>query len=93
MTDIEKIDLLISNLRRVKSEIKRKERLSQNRADMSMRTHTQKRIQKAEADLNWQCMEVDKSKIDFARLFKGSLVDVSTAETTFNPSPFHSYKY
>ena len=80
-------------LRAIETQHKRVKRLSEKRANMSGQTHTQKSIQNADANLNWECMYLEQRKIDFARMFEGSELDVDTSEREFNPSPFHKYKY
>ncbi len=91
--EIELIDSLISTAKYLKTAIKKRDKLSEKAFNMSRYTHSPRQIEKTNVDLNWQCMEVDKIKTDFARLFKGSLVDVGTGEKEYNPSGFHSYKY
>lgn len=93
LSDMEQVDILLKPLKAVKSSLKRKDRLSKKRREMSPENHTPRRIQSAEADLNWECMNLDKAKTDFARMFQGSVVDVDTGEKVYNPSGFHKYKH
>ena len=93
MTELELIDSMISQLRILKSTIKWRDRISEKTQNLFPQNATQKRIQKAHANLNWACMEVDQRRTDVARLFKGSALDVGTEEKTYRPSPFHTYKY
>jgi len=93
MTEIELIDLMISNLRTLKSTIKKRDKLSEKVRSLSPLNATPKRIQNANADLNWACMAVDQRRTDVARLYKGSALDVGTEEKIYRPSAFHTYRY
>lgn len=90
--EINEIDNLIQSLKYVKSNLLKKNKLSKKAYEMSYTSNTQRSVQKASVNLNWQCMELDKAKTNFARMFKGSLVDVCVEEKEYNPSGFHSYK-
>ena len=91
MTDIEKIDSFIDRLKSIKQSMKKKEKLSDKA--FNLRCGTPRQFQKVNTALNWECMNLDKSITDFAREFKGSLLDVDTGEKTYNPSGFHNYKH
>lgn len=93
MDELQKIDELLDTLKYLKNSVKKKDKLSEKAMNTNHRTHTQRQIEKANVNLNWQCMEVDKIKTDFARKFKGSFLDVSTDKKEYNPSGFHSYKF
>lgn len=89
---IKEIDHMIALLKTIKSSIKKKENLSDKSCYMTPQNSSLKQITKAAANLNWQCMELDKEKTRFARLFKGSFLDISTGEKEYNPSGFHHYR-
>ena len=93
MDDLKKLDELLQALKTVKAELKRKDRISEKAGKMTTYNSTPRRFQNVYADLNWACMEYDMAKTRFARAFKGSFLDVSTDEKTYNPSSFHSYKF
>ncbi len=92
MTELEFIDEMISKLKRIKSAIKKKDNLSEKAFNMDFRKNTQRQIEKANTNLNWQCMYLDKEKTELARFFKGSFLDVDTSPKEYNPSGFHKYK-
>lgn len=54
---------------------------------------TIKKRNKASTNLNWHCMEIEKVRVEIARLFNGSEFDVETGEKTYNPSGWHEYKH
>jgi len=93
MTDLETIEQAIILLKAVKSSLVKREKLSAKTGAMNPTNSTPKRIDNATACLNWECMEYSKSKVNFARLFKGSVLDVSTAVQTYRPSPFQEYTH
>lgn len=92
MEDLQKIDDLLNALKRVKMELKRRNKISTNLRDRQ-EFFTQNKIQKLNTDLNWQCMEYDKSKTDFARLYKNSVFDVGVEVKEYRPSGFHFYRH
>lgn len=89
MEDLKQIEVLLDALKRVKAELKRRNKISDTLRNSG--NCTIKRKQKLNTDLNWQCMEYDKAKTDFARLFENGLLDVGTEKKVYNPSSFHSY--
>lgn len=93
MEEQEFIDQMIARLRSVKACMKKREKLSQKALGMNVRDNTPRQIQKANTELNWECMNLDKSIVDFARAYKGSMLDVHTGEREYNPSGFHCYKH
>ena len=93
MTDLETIEQAIALLKTAKSSLIKRNKLSAKTGAMNPTNSTPKRIDSATASLNWECMEYSKAKVNFARLFKGSVLDVSTAVQTYRPSPFHEYKH
>lgn len=93
MKDIEQIDSLITALKRLKGEVLKREKLSAKRSGMSLENTTDKARGKANADLNWQCIEVDKRATDVSRMFHGSCCDVGTGTKTYCPTGFHEYTY
>lgn len=90
--EISIIDQMIKTLRNIKTEIKRRDKLN-IRLEKAFNEGTERQITNLTAELNWQCMELEKRRIDFARLFEDSPLDVGTGEHTFRPSGFHTYKY
>jgi hypothetical protein len=90
--ETEFIDLMIAKLKSLKSSIKKKNKLSDNLGSAGLNTYTPRRLGNMTADLNWECMNIDKETTGFARAFKGSDLDVCTGEKEYNPSGFHSYK-
>ncbi len=93
MTELELIDLMISQLRTLKASLKRRDKKSEKVRLLTPRNATPKRIENANADLNWECMEIDMQRTDIARTYKNSVLDVSTEKKTYNPSAFHSYRH
>lgn len=93
MTDLETINQAIALLKSAKSSLVKREKLSAKVGAMNMTNATPKRIGNATASLNWECMEYSKSKVNFARLFKGSILDVSTEVQTYRPSGYHEYTH
>lgn len=89
--ELEYIDIMIARLKALKSTINKKDKQSDKTFKMS--SHSLKQLQKADVDLSWLCMQVDKEKTDFARAFKGSILDVGTEEKEYRPSGFHTYKH
>ena len=89
--EIEEVDRLIAGLRTLKSDLKKAERKSEKAFSMNIQDHSPRQMGKASTDLNWQCMEVDKSKTRVARLFDGSCCDVGRGQKDYNPSAFHQY--
>ncbi len=93
MTDLETIEQAITLLKSIKSTYKKKERLSEKAANTNFRNSTPKQIDKASRNLNWECMELSKAKVNFARFFKDSILDVSTDAQTKTPTGWHEYKH
>ena len=93
MTDLETIEQAITLLKSIKATYKKKERLSVKAANTNFRNSTPKQIEKASVNLNWECMELSKAKVNFARFFKDSILDVSTEVQNYNPSGWHEYKH
>ena len=89
----QEIDNLIFQLRELKKEINKRDKLSDKAFHMNGQNSTQKQITSTLTNLNWSCMNIDKMKVKFARTFKDSQLNVSTEEVEYNPSGFHSYKY
>lgn len=93
MTELEKIDQAITLLKSIKATCKKKEKLSEKARNTDFRNSTPKQIEKATTALNWECMEFSKAKVNFARFFKDSILDVSTEVQTYRPSGFHEYTH
>lgn len=93
MKDLQQIKAMTAALKSLKAAVEKREKLSAKRSAMSTNNSTDKARGKVNADLNWQCMEVDKKATDFARLFEGSCCDVGTETKHYSPSGFHEYQY
>jgi len=96
MTDLEKLEDLKKLIAALVSSKKKFEKMSLRRAEMSFDSHTQKRIQAAEANLNWHAMEHDKLERDVhAAAVDCGLADPRSDYSTieYNPSSFHCYRY
>jgi hypothetical protein len=93
MTDLETIEQAVILLKSIKSTYKKKERLSEKARDTNFQNSTPKQVDKATVALNWECMELSKAKVNFARLFKDSILDVSIEVQEYNPSGFHRYTH
>ena len=94
MTELEEIEQLLTVLKTVKSELIRRDKISVNcREAFANNNVSQKRVQRLNADLNWQCMTYDQRKTDFARLYDKSKIKTGIEEKEYNPSSFHTYKY
>jgi len=84
---------MIAALKKAKAAIIKKEKISKKQSSFTLKNSTDRQRGKARENLNWQCMEVEKKKIDVARAFKGSCCDVGTETKYFKPSGFHEYQY
>jgi hypothetical protein len=93
MQELEQLEQMLALLKNIKRANVKKGKLSDKLAKMDHYNSTPKRIGAANANLNWECMNYDKLKVDFARLFKDSCLDVGVSEREYNPSGFHSFKY
>lgn len=93
MPDIEEIEALIVSLKRLKGAVTKRNKLSEKQSLYTLDNSTDRQRGKARTDLDWQCMEVEKKKIDVARLFEGSCCDVGTETKYYTPSGFHEYQY
>lgn len=93
MTELEQIEQAIALLKTIKATYKKKERLSEKARNTTFQNSSPKQIDKATAALNWECMELSKAKVNFARFFKGSILDVSTEVQEYNPSGFHKFTH
>lgn len=92
MSQISDIDQMIKLLQNARREIKKQQKLSE-KCHESWENSTPRRVQKLNADLNWQGMEVDKRLTDIARFYAKSSIVTGTEEKEYNPSGFHRYKY
>lgn len=93
LSELEQIEQALALLKTIKTTYKKKERLSEKAANTNFRNSSPKQIDKAATALNWECMELSKAKVNFARFFKGSVLDVSTEEQIYTPSGWHEYKH
>lgn len=93
MNELDLIESLIKQLREIKSAYVKREKLSEKALAASGFGSTPKKAGKANSDLNFHCMSLQKDIVSFARTFKGSFLDVETGEQDYRPSGFHNYKY
>ena len=89
---ISNIDKVLSELKTLKSEYQKAEKLSEKSLNMDFKKNTPKQIQKASVDLNWQCMHIDKVKKRVWKSILESELEVDISETDYYPSGFHHYK-
>lgn len=81
---------LLKSIQRKQKEV---EDLSKKCRDMHYSTHSKSQIGKANANLNWACMELEKAKVDFSRFLEKSTLYVGSEERVMRPGGFHSYKH
>jgi hypothetical protein len=93
MKTLEQIQAMTAALKNLKAAVMKREKLSAKQSSYTLENSTDRQRGKASTDLNWQCMEVEKKKIDVARLFKNGCCDVGTETRHFTPSGFHEYQY
>ena len=89
---ISNIDKVLSELKTLKSEYQKAEKLSEKSLNMDFKNNTPKQIQKASADLNWQCMHIDKTKKRVWESILNADLEVGLEDTEYHPSGFHLYK-
>ena len=89
---ISNIDKVLSELKTLKSEYQKAEKLSEKSLNMDFKNNTPKQIQKVSADLNWQCMHIDKVKKRVWKSILESELEVDLEDTEYKPSGFHTYK-
>ena len=89
---ITKIDKVLSDLKTLKSEYLKAEKLSEKSLNMDFKNNTPKQMQKASTDLNWQCMHLDKTKKRVWKSILNADLEVDLNETEYHPSEFHNYK-
>lgn len=92
MKEIEFVNCMIIKLKSLKSAIKKKEKLTAKSFEMNYTKNSERQMQKVNTDLNCTCMNIHKTKIDIARDFKGSILDVEIEKRNYNLSKFHNYK-
>lgn len=91
MNEIEKIDNVISQLKYLKRDIQKKNKLSDSLFNAN--GVTRKRRQAMDASLNWQCMHLDKQrKAAWKAIKDAEFLEVSLEPQEYNPSGFHCYK-
>lgn len=86
---IEKIDLLISHLKNVKSNLKKWEKLANKEVEL-------KKLSKREVDINWLAMDNIKASHEIHALCAElgfSDVRLKYDDIELNPSAWQSYKY
>ena len=89
---ISNIDKVLSELKTLKSEYQKAEKLSEKSLNMDFKNNTPKQIQKASVDLNWQCMHIDKTQKRVWKSILESELEVDLEDTEYKPSGFHHYK-
>ena len=89
---ISNIDKVLSELKTLKSEYQKAEKLSEKSLNMDFKNNTPKQIQKVSTDLNWQCMHIDKVKKRVWKSILESELEVDLEDTEYKPSGFHTYK-
>ena len=89
---ISNIDKVLSELKTLKSEYQKAEKLSEKSLNMDFKTNTPKQMQKASTDLNWQCMHLDKTQKRVWKSILNADLEVDIGETEYHPSEFHNYK-
>ena len=92
MIKTETIDEVIKQLKDYKKEIKRMEKLSDKRFNMTTENTTIKRIQSVDADLNRWYMYLDKQSKKVWKCIKESWLEVGLDTARYCPSWFHDYK-
>lgn len=94
----EQIDKIDKTWKALKVETIKFHKLSEKRANMDYRTHTQRAIENADASLNWSAMNLDKLE----HYFHLSVVNAGLAnhfpyshygEVTHRPSAWQEYKF
>ena len=90
--ELQAIDRVIANLKHLRSELAKTQKMSKKCFEMSNATVRQ--CQRANTNLNWQCMYLDKyrKKAWKSILESEDVLKVSIEETEYHPSGFHSYK-
>lgn len=86
--EIEKLDNAINQLKVLKREIQKKDKLSQKAFECN---GTPRQREKVSADLNWQCMYLDKQRKDAWKAIVDANLEVSLEKQEYNPSGFHKY--
>lgn len=91
--EIKQIDIVISQLKSLKSDLLKVEKLSDKSFNTNTQNNTPKQIEKASTNLNFACMELDKQrKRTWKSIKDAAFLNVSLEECEYHPSPFHSYK-
>lgn len=91
--EIKQIDFVISQLKSLKSDLQKVDKLSDKAFNTDHTNSTPRQIQKVSANLNFACMELDKQrKRTWEAIKEASFLNVSLEETEYHLSPFHVYK-
>lgn len=91
--EIKQIDIVISQLKSLKSDLLKVEKLSGKSFNINTQNSTPRQIEKASTNLNFACMELDKQrKRTWKSIKEASFLEVSLEATEYHLSPFHSYK-
>lgn len=77
---LEEVEALIKQLKTIKSNLKKRDRLRDKAAWGFEDGKSPKQVSKLTAELNFQCMYLDQSIVKFARDFEKSTLNVSTEE-------------
>lgn len=88
--EITEIDKVINKLKLLKRELIS----TRNKSEKAFNSNgTIKQRQKANVDLNWQCMALDKQRKSTWKVILESDLKVSLDDCEYNPSGFHSYSH
>lgn len=90
--ELQKIENVLHALKHLKSELSKTQKMSQKCFELSNASVRQN--DRANTNLNWQCMHLDKMRKHCWRTIVESkdVLEVSLEDTIYNPSSFHSYK-
>ena len=91
--EIKQIDLVISQLKALKSGIQKVDKLSDKSFGMNAGNSTPKAMQNASANLNFECMYLDKQrKATWKTIKEATFLEVSLEQCDYHPSSFHNFK-
>lgn len=86
--EISEVQAAIDNLKRLKSELVKTKKISDNAFNCN---GTVRAKAKASANLNWQCMHLDKMRKQAYASIVNSCIPVRLEKQEYNPSGFHKY--
>ncbi len=91
--EIKQIDIVIGQLKALKNNIQKVNKLSDKSFNMNPTNNTPKAMQNASANLNFECMYLDKQrKATWNAIKDAKFLEVSLEECEYHPSSFHSFK-